>query len=80
MPHFLPTDTSDYDSSMVPKQILFSLSDVEECYNVSIIDDDIREDTENFMLTFDTPTDQDLEVTLTPRIFDVEITDNDEGK
>ena len=63
---------------MVPEQISFSLSDDEECFNVPIIDDEVREGTENFMLTFDIPIDQ--EVDLTPRIFDVEITDNDEGK
>ena len=36
------------------------------------------EDTENFMLTFDIPVNP--RVTLTPRIYHVEITDNDEGK
>ena len=75
---YLYTDTSDYNSSMVPRQISFSLSNGKECFNVPIVDDDVREGTENFMLTFDIPIDQ--EVDLTPRIFDVEIIDNDEGK
>ena len=49
-----------------------------------IIDDNESEDTENFMLTFDTPLfnnsqAEDPLVTLSPRMFDVAITDNDEG-
>ncbi len=80
----LYTATSDYDPSMVPSQILFSLSNVEQCFDVMIIDDEIRgEGTENFMLTFDTPIDtmaQNPQVSLTPREFGVEITDNDEGE
>ena len=58
---------------------MFSLSDDEECFDVPIINDDISEGTENFMLTFDIP-DQDIDVTVSPRIFDVQITDDDEGK
>jgi hypothetical protein len=84
--HFLPTCTenSDYDPSMVPNQILFNVSNngTEQCFDVMIIDDNSSEDTENFMLTFGTPLDSEAEnprVTLTPRMFDVEITDNDEG-
>ena len=80
--HFLPTCTenSDYDPSMVPDQILFSLSNVgiEQCFDVMIIDDDSHEGTEYFILTFDTKA-QNPQVTLTPRMFVVEITDNDEG-
>lgn len=74
------TENSDYDPSMVPDQIVFSLSKVgiEQCFDVMIIDDDAREGTEYFILTFDTKT-QNPQVTLTPRIFIVEITDNDEG-
>ena len=48
-----------------------------------IIDDDTgSEGTENFMLTFDTPLNSEAEdplVTLSPRMIDVAITDNDEG-
>ena len=77
--------TSDYDPSMVPNQALFSISTAgnEQCFDVMIIDDDIPEDTEDFMLTFGTAIDPDAQnplVTLTPRILEVDITDNDEGK
>ena len=71
---------------MVPNQILFNSSNegTEQCFDVMIIDDIINssEDTENFMLTSDTPLNSEAEdplVTLSPRMFDVAITDNDEG-
>ena len=71
---------------MVPNQILFNLSNkgTEQCFDVMIIDDIINssEDTENFMLTSNTPLNSEAEdplVTLSPRMFDVEITDNNEG-
>ena len=79
--HFLPIcpENFDYDPSMVPDQILFSLSNVgiEKCFDVMIIHDDAREGNEYFILTFDTKA-QNPQVTLTPRMFVVEITDNDE--
>ena len=75
--------TSDYDPSMVPNQALFNLSTNEQCFDVPIIDDDIPEDTENFMLSFDLLIDAEEQSPLaivTPRMLEVEITDNDEGK
>ena len=77
-------ENADYDPSMVPNQISFNKSNngTEQCFDVMIIDDNDPEDTENFMLTFDTPLNSQAEnplVTLSPRIFDVAITDNDEG-
>ena len=70
---------------MVPNQISFSISNngIDQCFNVRIIDDDIPEDDESFMLMFDTPVDAEAanpQITLTPRMFDVDIIDNDEGK
>ena len=61
---------------MVPSQIVFSSSDAgtDKCFDVKVIDDDAVEGTENFMLKFDT----DAKVTLTPRVLNVEIADNDE--
>ena len=79
------TESSDYDPSMVPNQISFSISNdgIDQCFNVRIIDDDIPEDNENFMLMFDTPVDAEAvnpQITLTPRMLDVDIIDNDEGE
>ena len=68
---------------MVPHQALFNISNDEQCFDVPIIDDDAREDTENFMLSFDLPIDteeQDPLAIVIPRMFEVKITDNDEGK
>ena len=78
------TENADYDPSRVPKQILFNISNngTKECFDVPIIDDNEPEDTENFMLTFDTPLNsqpEDPPVNLSPRMFNVAITDNDEG-
>ena len=69
------TVDSDYDPSMVPKWIKFSSSDagIEKCFDVNIIDDNVHEDTETFMLTFDT----EAQVTLTPTLLYVKIADND---
>ena len=60
-----------------------SIAGIRQCFDVMTIDDDIPEDTEDFMFTFDTAIDPEAQnsiVTLTPRILEVEITDNDEGK
>ena len=78
------TENADYDPSRVPEQILFNISNngTKQCFNVRIIDDNEPEDTENFMLTFDTPLNsqpEDPPVNLSPRMFNVAITDNDEG-
>ena len=68
---------------MIPNQILFSVSNngIRQCFNVTIIDDNSSEGTENFLLTFDTPLNIEAEevVTLCPRMLAVEIIDNDEG-
>ena len=77
-------ENSDYDPSMIPNQILFNVSNngIRQCFNVTIIDDNSSEGTENFMLTFDTPhiiEAEDPLVTLCPRMLHVEIIDNDEG-
>ena len=78
------TENADYDPSRVPNQISFNISNngTEQCFDVMIIDDNVSEDTENFMLTFGTPLNSEVDdplVTLSPRMFDVAITDDDEG-
>lgn len=50
--HLLCLDSSDYNISSFPMPGLLTESSTEQCYNVSIVMDDIQEENEYFTVEF----------------------------
>ena len=57
--------------------VTFEAGDTQQCVKVTIIDDDIVEDTEELSLTLTKPNGQDLRVSLGDTSATITITDSD---